>query len=861
MGRLLLRQSLPMGQRKVQGVVLRKVIGRIALLILLFAAVLGGIAGYNYWKNRTTDSYEPMQAASLPLIRLTCREGCSNELHGYSRQMEPASMRDVITPLSSQHQIQVSVEHAQSVDRVFYEVRSLDGGRLVEDGEITGWSMADNTMTTQLRLSNLVDDGNEYQLIFRLEKQGRNVYYYSRVIYFADGSTEKLLSFPVNFIEASVGGNTDFVVNYIQPDESMGTSDYGHVNRHSRSSMLTWKGLAVEITGEIRTEITELSATQASMTLTYPVTFSYGDAARSCTVTEYYVVRCRDGVLYLLDFERYVKENFDYSRMQFDDGNIWLGITYEEPTGMDSDSGRVHAYVYDGQLWTYNDDTKTMTEVYSYRDGSDERGSWDHHRIQTIRVTDEGNIYFMVYGYHNRGNHEGEVGISFLEYTGADNHIDEIFYIPVDFSEQILQKNMGTIAYVSQESDLLYLLYASTVYSVDLSSGEKVELAAAGSAGSFHRNEDSSLVGWQEGDGQYPNTLKVVVLSNGRTYEIAADEGEFLQIQGFLGQDLIYGVGRKSDVLIQAGEVAAMPLYTLRIAHFGEDMEAAGDYTPSGLLISGTEILENQIVIHRVTNNAGGIEEAEDDQMFLNDRENLTDGSIMRVSFPDGFQRTVSIRTDISSADLILSSDRCQIRDAQAAYQLTLSDSGLENGYYVFSRGGLSAVEQQLSQAIRKAYDEMGAVLDGRNRYLWTRGTRDLNKTLTVGEQGCNGSGDSLRACLDILLSYEGASAMQTGAALTEGRTPAQIMEEALGDGGSVMNLRGCSIGQLLYYIHLNHPVLAISGDGSAVLFIGYDSQNITIYNPVSQEISQMSQAEAEEQFSQQDCQYICWLD
>lgn len=53
---------------------------------------------------------------------------------------------------------------------------------------------------------------------------------------------------------------------------------------------------------------------------------------------------------------------------------------------------------------------------------------------------------------------------------------------------------MGTLAYVNNESDLMYLLYQSTVYSIDLSSGEKAQLAKASSAGSFTPINQAALL-------------------------------------------------------------------------------------------------------------------------------------------------------------------------------------------------------------------------------------------------------------------------------------------------------------------------------------------------------------------------------
>ena len=75
------------------------------------------------------------------------------------------------------------------------------------------------------------------------------------------------------------------VVNYIQPDETMGTDDFSYVNQHSRSGMITWNGLLVEA-GTVETTLTELSDSQASITLTYPVTISNGTDSKTCMVNE-----------------------------------------------------------------------------------------------------------------------------------------------------------------------------------------------------------------------------------------------------------------------------------------------------------------------------------------------------------------------------------------------------------------------------------------------------------------------------------------------------------------------------------------------------------------------------------------------
>ena len=52
-----------------------------------------------------------------------------------------------------------------------------------------------------------------------------------------------------------------------------------------------------------------------------------------------------------------------------------------------------------------------MLQVFSFSDseGSDERSRNDQHDVRIISMDDSGSLAFAVYGYMNRGAHEGEV--------------------------------------------------------------------------------------------------------------------------------------------------------------------------------------------------------------------------------------------------------------------------------------------------------------------------------------------------------------------------------------------------------------------------------------------------------------------
>ena len=478
----------------------------------------------------------------------------------------------------------------------------------------------------------------------------------------------------------------------------------------------------------------------------------------------------------------------------------------------------------------------------------------------------------MAYGYHSRGNHEGQVGVSFLHYKCETACIDEIFYIPVTFSEEILMKNMGTLAYVNNESDLMYLLYQSTVYSIDLSSGEKAQLAKASSAGSFYSNKSSSLIAWEEGDEGYAGMIRIADLSTGETYRIDAGEGEFVQIQGFLGNDLVYGTGRKSDVLTQAGQVVHKPMYELAILSFDEDMTQSGAYQMDGYYIEGTQILENQLNIYRLTKNnaSGSYEEAADDQMFFNNRSDKKVTSLTKSKIVDDFQKVWSISIPLDTEKVQTNGTLCKIRDAAASYQLNLDDGDQGHLYYVYAKGRLQQIDSVLADAIDTAYDQMGVVVDDRASYVWTRGTRALSKNLTFEEQQAKNAEDGLRACLEILISAEGGNASLVEALLNEKTAVEDIMTQAIeaentkdtskSVSGRAENLRGSSVTQILYYINENHLVLAVTGDSSALLLTGYDTKNVSVYDPVTSETTTMAIADAQEYFEAYDCAFFAWI-
>lgn len=65
---------------------------------------------------------------------------------------------------------------------------------------------------------------------------------------------------------------------------------------------------------------------------------------------------------------------------------------------------------------------------------------------------------FAVYGYMNRGNHEGEVGVGIYYFDINKNAIEEKAFIPSTKSFAIAEDELGKMVYYNHGQEMLYVL-------------------------------------------------------------------------------------------------------------------------------------------------------------------------------------------------------------------------------------------------------------------------------------------------------------------------------------------------------------------------------------------------------------------
>ena len=178
---------------------MKKTIIRIAVCVVVFLAsalIIGSIMNQGH-NNMTME----MAPATLPMITMESGGVACNELHGNTVEMDVAYQKDCITLLGEGRQANFTVDtFGREITGISTEVRSIDGSRLIENSEVTGWKANGKSFSVSLTLKDLIDTNTQYSLTLILELEGeQKVYYYTTILWNDDVHISEILEFATDF--------------------------------------------------------------------------------------------------------------------------------------------------------------------------------------------------------------------------------------------------------------------------------------------------------------------------------------------------------------------------------------------------------------------------------------------------------------------------------------------------------------------------------------------------------------------------------------------------------------------------------------------------------------------------------------
>ena len=839
---------------------MKKTIIRIAVCVVVFLAsalIIGSIMNQGH-NNMTME----MAPATLPMITMESGGVACNELHGNTVEMDVAYQKDCITLLGEGRQANFTVDtFGREITGISTEVRSIDGSRLIENSEVTGWKANGKSFSVSLTLKDLIDTNTQYSLTLILELEGeQKVYYYTTILWNDDVHISEILEFATDFhgklYDKEVAKE---LTKYLEPNSKLTDNGTFHkVNIHSSFQQITWGSLEPVQEDAASIRLTQISGNVASLLMDFVVSTGEGKNKIYYNVEEYYRVRYTSERMYLLDYERTMTQIPDTTRMYAND-KILLGITDENVDMMESADGNTVVFSDMGQLLSYNAATNGLTVIFSFydKDNADRRTLYDDHGIKILDVDEGGNVKFAVYGYMNRGRHEGETGIQIISYDNSLNTIEEEVYIPYSKSYAVLKDEMEQLLYRNRQQHVYFFL-ENGVYDVDLENRSAEQLVSIRQDDSLQVSENHEIIVWQEGDDiNHSNQLNVRNLNTGEQTVIRAEDGEAIRPLGFMGEDIIYGVARESDIRTENSGQIFYPMYKVCISNSsGDNLK---EYGQDGIYIVDCAIEGNQITLSRIQRSENGsYQEILDDQIMNNVEEEPGQNKVVTADI-DIYERYVQIQTKTTIDTKTIKVLNPKEVVFEGGRELTLDAVSEVSRYYVYNAYGVQGIYSAPGKAVKEAYDSAGVVANDRGITVWLKGNRvSRNQIMAIKEESVTDQKNSLTVCLDNILRHAGIT-RNTEYDLAQGKTAIQILEENM-TGVQVLDLSGCSLDAVLYYVNQDIPVLAILEDCEAVLVTGFNEFNVVIMEPSTGKLYKKGMNDATTWFAENGNHFISYM-
>lgn len=817
---------------------------RFLIKAFVFIAVAVGTAFLvNKFNNRGLDRVsKELDEPTLPYVYLEFEGKVINRTWGYTQTMSTSLMRDGVVPLNSNHGVTLLVDDEGRYGEKFtYELRSIAGDSLVERGDAVAGAVENGRKKYDVNFRMDMQQNREYVLVFIITNaEGVEVRYYNRVVNLPEQHAREIVEFATSFHDTTFvkevnEAEGNLVYDNLKTNKAGTTSSLAHVDLNSTYDQISWGGLTPVIVTGVTPTITEIDKEYAVVHMSYVMESMNDKVSHYYQIDEYYNATYNKSAetVKLLAFDRYQESFFDSGYISKDRNSISMGVTNESAEYVASADYEKLAFVRMGQLWMYNYGDSSLTNIFSYPQDnySDARTLNTNLDINIADMDEDGNIYFVVYGYMNRGEHEGKNGMSLYYYSAEAMTTQELFFVECDESYDIMKKETGRFTYYNAKNDEFYYLLDESLYKVSLEDVTQTVIVEGIPSAKYLVSANRKLVAYPNAaEDEKVTTITIQNFETGETYEKSCADGDLLLALGFVENDLIYGSAHSADVIMTSDGQPILPLYDLFI--MGETGDQKKEYTKDGVYIMNASVGEDTIYLTRARKQNQFFEEIEQDYISYKKEENnkmITTNTtydnyawnVLDVVFPSSFYLSDSSRyrkTKYGKSD--------KYKDMQVE---TKTRDGI---YYVFDNIGYTGEFETAGSAITRVVDdEAGIVVDSNGNTIYRCLAADSYNTVAdaIKETPNADANQSLLTCAYMCAEYAGGTLELTDA-INSG-TFEKVFEDYTNGVG--INISGISLSTALYFLDRDIPFAACIDDGRYVLVISYNSTHIRYYDPV----------------------------
>ncbi|MDE5824641.1 MAG: hypothetical protein K2H91_08170, partial [Lachnospiraceae bacterium] len=691
-------------------------------------------------------------------MHFTTRGIAYNYLHGLKQEMDGSFFRDTITPLGEGRTLSFVVDkYGNEINEISFEVRSIDGTRLVERTKVSDYNDKGDSIQANVTIKDLIEPGVEYNWILMLKVGNDTVRYYTRIIDGEEYHASEKLSFVKEFHDKTFDKEqAKDLAMYMESNTRGDNTILSHVDIHCSLNQVTWADLNVSQISEPQIIISEIETQTASIRMSYRVQTIEGKKRDEYNVVEFFRIRYTPDRTYLLDYERGMNQIFDPEADVYGSNKIMLGIRDSAVQMMESDGGSNLAFVNENQLFCYHAADKKMAYLFSFYDEDDPRSNYDNHDIKILNVDETENVRFMVYGYMNRGVHEGSIGVQVCEYNGMLNTVEELIFIPYNKAYATLKTDMEQLSYINRNG-IFYIYLDGSILAINLMDRTCEEIAQNLQQGSFQVSDTNRMLVWQNSADAYDCTKLILMdLNTGETQEIeTSGDGRILPL-GFIEEDLIYGVARYEDIQMDFSGSVTFPMNTVYIQD--ENGKILKTYERENIYVTDASVEENLITLTRVVKQEDGSYAATTDDQIVNNLVEQSGYNSSELVVTQTYEKIVQlVLKNAMETKKPKNTKPLQVL-FEGSRELVVDVENPVSRYYVYGRYGIDGTFTHEAEAINLAYSISGTVVNQNGDYIWKRTTRSTrNQIMAItGSQRSEGSSD-LAVCLETILEFCGS--------------------------------------------------------------------------------------------------------
>lgn len=785
---------------------MKKVLLRIAILFVIF---VGGVFGFSSLINEEiTETTREMKAATLPVMCIDHNGYKINQMYGYTQEIQQETLREGLVPLTTSRELKVSyLSYDNTIDSVTYEVTDLMDGTVLENAKIGNFKNDGEYMTAAFTLQQPILMNQEYGIKFTLHMGDQDVNYYTRIVQRASLNTDQYLEFAYNFYEKCMNREAASDLNaYLETPEVVTNSSYTSIDIHSSFNQITWGSMEPKIYRKAVAAIKEINDNTGSIVMEYMITAQDEEGNEEYYyVTDFFRMRYYQSRIMLIDFERNTQQVFDGVGAPLSTKGIELGIASKSLEYEVNDSSSIAVFVQTGELWSYNRSIDKLVNIFSMRstESGDVRDAYHKNNIKIVRVEEGGDIDFVVYGYMNRDEHEGQVGISIWHYSAEKNRAEEMVFIPSTRSFEYLEKDIQKLSYVNRSGNL-YLYLENTVYKLSLNEKAYEIILENINPDCFLSSDTQSQIAWMNEMEEYASSAVTVMnLEQETKRTIRASDGQKVQAVGFMNDDFIYGYAYDEDIITDEIGTTIFGMSSLKI----DDLEGGNikTYANDGVWISNITIEEGLIALERVVKTEFGYVPTTTDNIMNNKQDN-TGEVVIRASSEDrrGTILTLIFEDPIANRTPLITTSKVLENEVESTMALKHAKAERVPTYYVYAKGKLVDIYSKPAEAILEADGQVGVVLNDDQQYVWERGNSQTENEL----------------------NNEDIPAVFLNGVMDE-----DALQETLGDSADILNLTGCTLEEVLYQLSSDRAVMARKPDGTTAVIVGYDRYNTLWYD------------------------------